>query len=89
MASLRLMLYVLLREATVARRLRQYGLKGSGKTTREMPEVDRRQLVVDQMSKDPKAQRGPRLVKEGIAFDTGIHLTRYASLYLPCVRLVH
>jgi len=79
----------LLREATVARHLWQYSLKGSGKTTREMPEVDRHQLVVDQMSKDPKAQQGPRLVKEAIAFDTGIHLTWYVFLSSQNCALIH
>jgi len=79
----------LLREASVARRLQQYSLKGSGKTTREMPEVDQCQLVVNQMLKDSKAQRGPRLVKEAIAFDTGIHLTRYVFLSSQNCALIH
>ncbi|KAF5386057.1 hypothetical protein D9615_002423 [Tricholomella constricta] len=65
-----------LSEASVARRCKQLGLFGSGKTTREMSESDKRQLVLDQMSQDPTGRRGPRLTREAIIFNTGIHLTR-------------
>ncbi|KAF9461875.1 hypothetical protein BDZ94DRAFT_791699 [Collybia nuda] len=63
-------------EATVTRRRKDLGLLGSGTATRITPEIVRRQLVVDQMSKDPSSSAGPRTVRERIAFDTGILLTR-------------
>jgi len=43
---------------------------------KELAETIKRQLVLDQMAQDPTSGRGPRTIKEGIAFDTGIHLTR-------------
>lgn len=42
-----------------------------------MPETDKCQLVIDQLEKDPSNWRGPKTVKDVIAFDTGIHLTRF------------
>ena len=62
--------------ATVTRRKKDLQLKGSGVTTKELAETIKRQLILDQMAKDPTSGWGPRLVKERIAFDTGIHLTR-------------
>ena len=44
--------------------------------TETLSEPIKQQLVLDQLAKDPLGNHGPRLVKEGIAFDTGIHLTR-------------
>lgn len=63
-------------EATVARRRKQYGLQGSGQTTRGLPDTVKRQMVADQLSKDPKSRKGPKTVREAIAFDTGVKLTR-------------
>ncbi|KAF8586795.1 hypothetical protein K439DRAFT_1631355, partial [Ramaria rubella] len=51
--------------------------KGSQLTTRETPDAVKRQLVLDQMKLDPTKKRGARLIKEEIARQTGIHLTRY------------
>lgn len=70
--------------ATVARRFSALGLKGSGKTTKLLPDNVKRQLVADQLEKDPLNQRGPKVVKERIARDTpeGIHLTRYVPSFL-------
>ena len=65
-----------LSQATVARRCDDLGLHGSGKTTRQMSETDRRQLVLDQMSQDPTGHRGPVLTREAIIFHTGVRLTR-------------
>ncbi|KAL0567778.1 hypothetical protein V5O48_014215 [Marasmius crinis-equi] len=61
---------------TVQRRLEVLGLYASGKTTKDMSEVEKRQLVADQLAKDPSRRKGPAIMKEAIAFDTGIHLTR-------------
>ena len=44
-----------------------------------LPNTVKRQLVLDQMSKDPERRKGPRLVKAAIARETGIHLTRYVQ----------
>ena len=63
-------------ERTVARRLKDLGLKGSGATTRDMPLSQKRQLVLDQLANDPSSQKGPRMIKELITHDTGVHLTR-------------
>ncbi|KAK7690805.1 hypothetical protein QCA50_005905 [Cerrena zonata] len=63
-------------QRTVARRLKDLGLKGSGATTREMPLPQKRQLVLDQLAVDPSSRRGPRMIKEYITHDTGLHLTR-------------
>jgi hypothetical protein len=65
-----------LSESSVARRRRALGLYASGVTTRQLPETVKRQLVLTQMSKDPERKLGPRMIKQLIARDTGIHLTR-------------
>lgn len=56
------------------------GLQASGATTASMSEVDKRQLVSDQLSKDPSGRLGFRTVTENIAFDTGTLLTQYVFL---------
>lgn len=70
--------FMVFSSATVSRRRERYGLKGSGATTRELPLQTKRQLVLDQMAKDPTSRQGPKTIKEGIVFGEGIHLTRYA-----------
>ncbi|KIJ14659.1 hypothetical protein PAXINDRAFT_169591 [Paxillus involutus ATCC 200175] len=65
-----------LSESSVARRRRSLGLYASGVTTRQLPETVKRQLVLTQMSKDPGKKLGPRMIKQFIAKETGIHLTR-------------
>jgi hypothetical protein len=45
--------------------------------TRKLSGPVKTQLVLKQMAKDPSGRVGPSLVKEGIAMDMGIHLTRY------------
>ncbi|OSD05401.1 hypothetical protein PYCCODRAFT_1443303 [Trametes coccinea BRFM310] len=62
--------------STVTRRRKALSLKGSGSMTRELPDSEKRQLVLDQMAKHPARGMGPRRMKEVIAADTGIHLTR-------------
>lgn len=63
-------------EASVARRWKTLGCTAAGKTTKAMPESDKRQLVLDQLEKDPSNRKGPKSIKKAIAFDTGVHLTR-------------
>ncbi|KAF9233406.1 hypothetical protein BU15DRAFT_66632 [Melanogaster broomeanus] len=65
-----------LSESSVARRRRVLGLYASGVTTRQLPETVKRQLVLTQMSRDPGKKLGPRMIKQLIAKETGIHLTR-------------
>lgn len=65
----------------VAHHRGQYGLKGSGWTTKELPLPVKRQLVLDKMAKDPTSRKGPKTIIEGIGLTQGIHLTQYdASL---------
>jgi hypothetical protein len=47
-----------------------------------MPVVAIHQLVLDQLEKDPNCRKGPWLIREAIQFDTGINLTRCATLSL-------
>ena len=55
---------------------KRIGLKGSRITTRETPDDVKRQLVLDQMAKDPTRRSGPRVVREDIVQTAGVHLTR-------------
>jgi hypothetical protein len=50
-------------------------LKGSSTTTKSIPDVIKRQLILDQMAKDPIGMQGPHTVKEGIAYDTRENIT--------------
>lgn len=75
---------IFLSEGTVARRLKTYHLFASGKTTRLMPETEKRQHVLDQMSLDPTSKQGPRTIKEGLA--SKVHLTRYMGSKRPKFR---
>ncbi|KAF8572786.1 hypothetical protein K439DRAFT_1665947 [Ramaria rubella] len=63
-------------EATVTRRCKDIGLKGSNTTTLELSETVKRRLVVDQLDKDPARHQGPTLIKEAILAETGLNLTR-------------
>ncbi|KAH7929971.1 hypothetical protein BV22DRAFT_1001718 [Leucogyrophana mollusca] len=65
-----------LSESSVARRRRALGLYASGVTTRQLPENVKRQLIFTQMAKDTSKKLGPRMIKQIIARETGIHLTR-------------
>jgi hypothetical protein len=68
--------YILFSESSISRRKRKLGLKASHLTTLELDVNVKRQLILDQMAKDPKGRLGARMVKQGILRDTGIHLTR-------------
>ncbi|KAG6372147.1 hypothetical protein JVT61DRAFT_8557 [Boletus reticuloceps] len=63
-------------EATVTRRRKLLGLHGSRTTSCTLPVTIKRQLVLDQMAKDPARRQGPDLIKEGIAFACGVHISR-------------
>ncbi|KIJ43461.1 hypothetical protein M422DRAFT_240130 [Sphaerobolus stellatus SS14] len=65
-----------MRPRTVSRRKKDYGLLNSHKTTTTLPETFKRQLVVDQLERDPGRRQGPTLIKEGIRMRTGLDLTR-------------
>lgn len=74
---------------TVARRRKAYGLSGSGTTTRALPLPVKRQLVLDQLAKDPTSKQGPKTIKEGILFAEGIHLTRLVARHASTIILPH
>jgi len=63
-------------DSTVARRRRELGLKASHLMTKEVSDTLKRQLVLDQMAKDPAGKLGPRKIKVRIFQDSGIDLTR-------------
>ncbi|KAH0588255.1 hypothetical protein J132_02590 [Termitomyces sp. J132] len=67
---------IIMSDSTVARRRRELGLKASGKTTADLPDDVKRQLVLDQMAKDTAGQIGTLTVKTRIFQETGIDLTR-------------
>ena len=52
--------------------------------TAELPDDQKRQLILDQMAKDPAGGCGPSLIKEAIAHETGIHLTRFVVNNVLC-----
>ncbi|KIJ07092.1 hypothetical protein PAXINDRAFT_182558 [Paxillus involutus ATCC 200175] len=54
----------------------EHGIHMSRTTSCSLSTTVKRQLVLDQMAKDPARRQGPDLIKEGIAFDQGIHLSR-------------
>ncbi|KAI0061719.1 hypothetical protein BV25DRAFT_1857161 [Artomyces pyxidatus] len=62
--------------STVARRRKALGLRGSGAMTRATPDAVKKQLVLNQLAKNPMQKNGPRAIKEAIAAETGVHLTR-------------
>ena len=66
----------------MTRRKQKLGLKGSGATTKVLPESVKRQLLLKQMAKDPTGKQGPRTIKEGIAHDKGVHIMRYIHVIL-------
>lgn len=63
----------------MTRRKRKLGLKGNSVITKELSDTTKRQMVLNQMVKDPTGKRGPRTIKEGIAHDEGTHMTWYVS----------
>jgi len=61
--------------ATITRCKQKLGLKGSSVTMKSIPDIVKRQMVLDQMAKDPTRMQGPRTVKKGIAYNTGEQIT--------------
>ena len=49
--------------------------------TRSLSEPVKVKFAMDQMAKDSLSRCGPRLIKEGLALETGVHLTRLVKLY--------
>ena len=72
-------------EATVARRRKALGLLGSKCATRDTSDIVKRQLVLDQLAKDPNGRKGPRLIRESIVFDTGIPLTLWVTVVMMMI----
>ncbi|KAJ3871314.1 hypothetical protein F5051DRAFT_463809 [Lentinula edodes] len=62
--------------SSVTRHKRHWGIKGSRGTTQTMPDLDKRQFVLDEMAQDPNRKRGPRTIKERLALEHNVHLTR-------------
>jgi len=54
---------------------------GSKRFTKETSDVDKRQMVIDELTLDPARNKGPRRIKEGME-RKGINLTRY--LFIRC-----
>ncbi|KIM75158.1 hypothetical protein PILCRDRAFT_827588 [Piloderma croceum F 1598] len=67
---------IIMSEATVARRLKKFNLRASSLTTQRMPDAEKRQYILDQMSKDPTGKKGPRTIRKEIASEHGVFLTR-------------
>ena len=67
------------RYKTVRRRWKNMGLSAAGATDQKLPQHTKENLVLDQMEKDPSRISGPRVVKEEIARNTGVHLKRYVQ----------
>ncbi|KIJ36436.1 hypothetical protein M422DRAFT_179437 [Sphaerobolus stellatus SS14] len=71
---------------TVARHLRRFNLRSSALTTRTLPESVRRQLILDELDKDPRSQKGPATIKDSIREATGTHLSRdYIAAEMRCL----
>jgi hypothetical protein len=50
-----------------------------------MPRQEAERLVIAQLGKDPEKRHGARTIKRKIAFNEGVHLTRYTSLCCICM----
>ncbi|KDR84444.1 hypothetical protein GALMADRAFT_713578 [Galerina marginata CBS 339.88] len=67
---------VTLGHTSISRRRKKLGLWASRLTTADLSESAKRQLILDQMAKDPTGKFGATSVKQRIFQDTGLHLTR-------------
>ncbi|KAF8425816.1 hypothetical protein L210DRAFT_3421016 [Boletus edulis BED1] len=67
---------VCMSEAAVTRRRKSLGLHGSRTISHALSANVKRQLVLDQTAKDPARHQGPDLIKEGVAFDRGVRISR-------------
>jgi hypothetical protein len=64
--------------------MKALGLSGRRVTVRNTPALVQRQMVLDQLAKDPAGGQGPRTIRKNIIHDTGVSLTRYEiALILP------
>lgn len=52
--------------STIKRRKRDLGILGPRQAARQLPKGQQRQMVLDQMADDPRRNRGPRTVQEGV-----------------------
>jgi len=67
--------------STVKRRRKEIGLHGSGATMKTIDPSEAEQLVVKALDKDPAKRSGVRTIHQKVAFDDGIHLTRYSDMF--------
>ena len=58
------------------------GLQGSASTMKTIDPSAAEQLVVKVVDKDPAKRSGVQTIHQRIAFDDGIHLTRYGNVFL-------
>ncbi|KAF9474800.1 hypothetical protein BDN70DRAFT_815066 [Pholiota conissans] len=76
LALLKADLDVTISRATLFRRKETLNIHGSGRTTRDLPDTVKRQLVLDELREDPLSRMGPDMLRESILDRTGKHLTR-------------
>ncbi|KAF9554879.1 hypothetical protein CPC08DRAFT_643686 [Agrocybe pediades] len=67
---------ITLSEGSVHRRRKLHGLHASRTTMKQLDEETKRELILEQLRKDPTGKVGPRVIKIRIFQDRGIHLTR-------------
>ncbi|KIJ55445.1 hypothetical protein M422DRAFT_127950, partial [Sphaerobolus stellatus SS14] len=63
-------------ERTISQRRQTFGLLSSGQTTKLLSDTLKKQLVLDQLTKDPLMRKGPDTIKEAIRQETGYDLTQ-------------
>ncbi|EED78301.1 predicted protein [Postia placenta Mad-698-R] len=66
---------ILISPTNIDRCQKKLNLRGSKVMTRSLSNVQKRQLVLDQLAKDPTHCQGPQIIKEGILFDTSLNFT--------------
>jgi hypothetical protein len=62
--------------ATVKRRRKALGLKGSRAKEKSMPLTECEGLVLQQLDQDPSNRQGVRTIMHKVAHNSGVHLSR-------------
>ena len=80
--------------AMITHRKRKLRLKGSSATTKSIPDVVKRQMVLDQMAKDPTGMQGPQTVKLGVSTVpytamAVLHMVSIQPLAVPYLNHIH
>ena len=52
-------------------------LRGSGSTMKTIDPIEAEQLVLKALDKDPSKRSGVRTIHQKVAYDSGIHLSRW------------